>query len=301
MGNRVRGRVLHETTELLVNGTQRALRLRTEGRSSARGHLPAWIEAAADVVLVIEKPRQSSAHAPTVLDIEVPTLAEAAPDTFRQTDLFPELDTSRTGLDYLIDSLSAVLSPNGDDALYDASFLEFLRKREPLFDAGISSMEFFVDGSDRPRTLLELTVGSLQQSRSLEGQIPPPQRVRIAGILDTIRASDLSFILALPDGTKVRGMAEDAELLQRHWKTTVVVSGRAFYTARRRIQRIEADNMAPATRQDLEISGATPLTEINLAQLRRPQGPRSGLAAIVGRWPGDEGDEVINQALHELS
>jgi hypothetical protein len=32
-----------------------------------------------------------------------------------------------------------------------------------------------------------------------------------------------------------------------------------------------------------------------------PQGPRSGINAIFGRWPGDESDEEIMEALERLS
>ncbi len=37
------------------------------------------------------------------------------------------------------------------------------------------------------------------------------------------------------------------------------------------------------------------------AEFRKPQGPKSGLAAIIGKWPGDETDEEVDAALRELS
>ena len=298
MGSHVRGRVLAEASELLVHGTQRALRLRTQGRSSARSSLP-WIEAASDVVLSIGSSADKSVG-PTLLHVEVPTLLEAAPTAFQQLEMFPELDASRTSVDYLVDSISAALSPNGDDALYDAPFLEFLRRRSGMFEAGIETMAF-IDGAGRSRTLVELTVGSLQNLKSLEDQIPPPQRVRLAGFLDAIRASDLSFVMVLGDGTKIRGVAEDASTLQAHWKTRIMVSGRIFYTATRRILRVEADNIAPATDRDFEVWGLAPLADLSMAQLRRTQGPRSGLSAVFGRWPGDETDEEVIAALGSTS
>jgi hypothetical protein len=41
--------------------------------------------------------------------------------------------------------------------------------------------------------------------------------------------------------------------------------------------------------------------DLDPRELRKPQGPRSGLAAIVGQWPGDETDEQVRAALAELS
>jgi uncharacterized protein (DUF433 family) len=37
------------------------------------------------------------------------------------------------------------------------------------------------------------------------------------------------------------------------------------------------------------------------AGLRQPQGSRSGVNAVIGRWPGEESDEEIAAALRELS
>ncbi len=299
LGSHVHARVLGETTALLVEGTQRALRLRTQGRSAARGSLPPWIEAASDVVLSVRGSTERWSG-PTLLHVELPTLLQAAPGTFGQLEMFPELDLSRTSFDYLVDSMSAAVSPAGDDALYDVPFLEFLRKQSSIFDAGVDTMAF-VDGAGRSRTLLELTIGSLRGLQSLEETIPPPQRMRIAGQLDTIRASDLSFVLVLDDGSKVRGVADSASSLKEHWKTPVVVSGRGFYTSKQRIQRIEADHIVPATKRDLEVWGVAPPAEISVPHLRRPQGPRSGLAAVINRWPGDESDEEIARALRAMS
>jgi hypothetical protein len=42
-------------------------------------------------------------------------------------------------------------------------------------------------------------------------------------------------------------------------------------------------------------------TPDELQSLRQPQGPRSGINAIIGRWPGDESDEEAARALEELS
>ncbi len=36
-------------------------------------------------------------------------------------------------------------------------------------------------------------------------------------------------------------------------------------------------------------------------ELHKRQGPRSGVAAIIGRWPGDETDEEIDKALAAIS
>ena len=40
---------------------------------------------------------------------------------------------------------------------------------------------------------------------------------------------------------------------------------------------------------------------IDLKALHVPQGPRSGINAIIGKWPGDESEEEVLAMLEELS
>jgi hypothetical protein len=42
-------------------------------------------------------------------------------------------------------------------------------------------------------------------------------------------------------------------------------------------------------------------SKLDVGKLRRPQGPRSGMAAIMGRWPGEESDDDVIAALEKLS
>jgi hypothetical protein len=41
--------------------------------------------------------------------------------------------------------------------------------------------------------------------------------------------------------------------------------------------------------------------KLDIAALHQPQGPDSGINAIIGKWPGDESDEEILALLEELS
>jgi hypothetical protein len=41
--------------------------------------------------------------------------------------------------------------------------------------------------------------------------------------------------------------------------------------------------------------------KLDIAALHQPQGPDSGINAIIGKWPGDESEEEILALLEELS
>jgi len=53
---RLAGSVMSEILRLLVDGTRRVVRLRVEGRSTARGPAPAWLALAADFEVVALTP-----------------------------------------------------------------------------------------------------------------------------------------------------------------------------------------------------------------------------------------------------
>jgi hypothetical protein len=68
------------------------------------------------------------------------------------------------------------------------------------------------------------------------------------------------------------------------------------------VRRIDADrvelaagNAAVFSRMPMPL-----LRTLDVRALRRPQGPRSGVNAIIGEWPGDESEEEVLAALGEL-
>jgi len=67
--------------------------------------------------------------------------------------------------------------------------------------------------------------------------------------------------------------------------------------------RIEAERIELATEVDLRLFGRAPSSHarnLDLRELRRQQGPRSGINAIIGQWPGDESDEEFARAVAAL-
>lgn len=61
----------------------------------------------------------------------------------------------------------------------------------------------------------------------------------------------------------------------------------------------EEPPMEPAEEKRAPQSGI--LKKFDRSVLHQPQGPDSGLNAIMGKWPGDETDEEILALLEEMS
>jgi len=112
------------------------------------------------------------------------------------------------------------------------------------------------------------------------------------------------FTLVFKDGEVLRGLVEakDATRLAKLSGQQVLVSGTALFRPSGSVLWVEADRIETAC--DVSLWSRMPrpvLGDLDRRTLRRPQGPRSGLNAILGRWPGDESEEEIAAALAEIS
>jgi hypothetical protein len=136
--------------------------------------------------------------------------------------------------------------------------------------------------------------------------VPPPQQARVAGKLEQIQHSDRRFSLIVGSAV-VRGVAQEGvapERLGMLFGRRVVVNGQAVFRPSGSMLRLEADAFDEAgERATLWEKVPKPLFSAmaGAAKYHVPQGPRSGIAAIIGKWPGDEDDEEIGEALEHIS
>jgi hypothetical protein len=267
-----------------------------EGRSSARGSIPGWLQSAASFDIVgIEA-------GSTMLIIEAPSLLEAAPALFGQQELFEPLDSGESAFGVMEQTLRTAVEGRSDSDLFDQPLLSTFRRFERILAAGFSSIEL-TNGKRAARVVVDHE--SVAAVDRLIRSTPAPQRVRVAGTLDMIRHSDRMFTLVVDDAKGVKGIAEGvaAEQLASLFGQRVVVSGTAVFRPSGRVLRVEAETIDSAG-SDAGVWARVPTPLLRImdgANLREPQGPRSGINAVIGKWPGDESDEEIVAALRELS
>lgn len=282
---------------MLLDATRGALRLRVEGRSTARGSLPAWLTAAADFdVVAIDA-------GSTVLIIEAKALSEAVPALFCQQELFEAVDANDSAFGIMEQTLRSAVDGRSDSDLFDQPLLSIFRRFERVLAAGFSSIEL-TDGKKGAAGVVVDSTSVAAVDRLIRAT-PEPQRVRVSGTLDTIRHSDRMFTLLMDDGKAVKGIAEGiaAEQLAVFFGQHVVVAGIAVFRPSGAVLRIEADAI-DAAGADAAVWAHLPaplFPDLASANLRQPQGLRSGVNAIIGRWPGDESESEIAAALRDLS
>ncbi|HEX3694027.1 MAG TPA: hypothetical protein VH374_01460 [Polyangia bacterium] len=127
------------------------------------------------------------------------------------------------------------------------------------------------------------------------------------GKLDQLHHSKRMFTIRTDDGQDLRGvLANDdtaVDSLAPLFGQRAQVAGIAKFRASGTLWLIEADAVAPAA------PGASPLSKapkplfpaLDARSLHKSQGPKSGVAAVFGRWPGDETDSEIEDLLAENS
>ena len=293
--DRVSGHVFRDLLDVLVEGAERALRFRIEGRSTAKGASPQWLRQAADFSLVRDPDLDASSAR-----IEAEPLIHTMSARFKQGDMFADLDPRQSPIELFETALEDALSGNDDSDRFDPALLRTFEKLEALFSSGIDAVEI-VNGRS-----IRVDEPAVARMRQISAKTYPPQRVRIAGRLEIIRYSDCRFTLVLDSGAQLQGTALDLGhgVLQGHFGQTVVVTGVAVFRASGKPLRIEAAQIEEASERDAKIWSTAPrplLPPHPGRQIRDEQRGKSGLGGLLGKWPGDESDQQIREALESLS
>jgi hypothetical protein len=115
------------------------------------------------------------------------------------------------------------------------------------------------------------------------------------------------FTIRTDDGSDLRGVlvtdGVSVESLRELWGRRSKVAGTVKFKASGAPLLIEADFVVASEGGPSVLSKAPrPLfPSVPARGLHKPQGPRSGVAAIFGQWPGDDTDEEVEALLDDIS
>ena len=211
------------------------------------------------------------------------------------------LDPNATAVDVLEESLDDALAEDATSERFDGTLVKTFAAFGRIFRYGIDALEF--DGSSKVR----LDVDSVATLERLQQKIPMDQRVMVVGKIEMLRHTGRMSTVRVEDGTELRGVVVSEQVsvedLGRLWGHSARVSGWAKYRASGGVLRIEADAIE-AAEGGLSVLSRIPspvLPSLDLRSLHDAQGSRSGVSAVMGRWPGDETEEETSALLAELS
>lgn len=291
------GKVIQSLPSLIAGSVSMAFRR----RSNFRGKKPRWFEAVSDIRFVGHEGDDKSD-----LLFEVPRFEEAAPELYVQQELWPSKpDASDTGFEVFGDLLTDLASDNRDSDRYDRPLLKHIVELRPLFAEGIFSELEVSSLRHRNGASPRVNAEVIGKARTLYRTTPAARRIKVYGTLDMLRVSTAGFGLKLQSGEEAFGVLVEGDVcdLQGLLNRPVTVYGKAVYRPSGRLLRIEAEEIVRASEGDRFFAtiprGTAPAS--HLQQTINEQATRRGIAAIIGKWPGDETDEQIQEALDRLS
>jgi hypothetical protein len=282
---------LRDLCDLFVEGSQRSARLVAEGRSAARGAVPAWITVAADCRIT------RFSRGSLDLGIRAGRLVDVAPEIFAQQTLFPAgTDPDATAVDLFLDAMEDAAKGRRDSERLDAGVLDVLTRAGNLLSKGATRLS--VGRPDHPTVVLDATTAPV--IRTLAEQTPAARISRVRGLLDTLTVTTKAIAVRLDDGRTIRGFAGaiDQDELKALLGTAVVIEGPVNFRPSGQALRIEVESIAPATPGDV-IWAQLPNVEASLPRPRLSTAAPD-LDALFGTWPGDETDQQLVEALREL-
>lgn len=291
---------LKELSLNLLDGAEKALRLSVEGASVKRGALPEWLRKSLEFTVTGIK------KGSTILEIEAPTLEEAAPEQIRQQNLwytFPE--PKDTAVSLLSKSVSEVTSEHLESEYYDSGVLKALLSFDSVLKEYVS--EFEVDSQERPKEHFKINRDELGKISQIKAKTPKPRAVVLTGLFNVIEHATRRFKLTLENGANIPGSADpssiDTEYMRTLWGKDVTIKGIAYFNPSGKIRFLEAQLLKQFEAgekifQDISES-QSPLLEVEEAKAKF--GIKSPLKEVWGQWPGEESIDQLLAALNEIS
>lgn len=298
-GRRVPPHALGEILRTLPGLIRGSVRMSFEGRSTARGRKPDWLEAASDVRFI-----DHDGDDETTLYFETPILGEAAPKLYEQSELWPSRpDPEDTAFDLLADVLEDVRRHVSDSQRFDQPLLQKLHGMKHglngTFQSCLLNARRYPE--DRPATL-DKTV--IDNADDLSHSTPDPKQVRVAGLLDMIRASTNTVGVKLDTGEEIRGVLLNQNAAQIHdlLNQKITLLGKAIFRPSGSLLRVDVAEVRVMEQEDVFfLLKPTPqLQTVEKINTTNKQRRTSNVAAIIGRWPGDESDAEIQRILQEM-
>ena len=303
LGKKPKPEVIGPVLTHLHDTLQDSVRMGFLHSSRATGRIPASLRAAAEVRFVAHS---SSSDNVTILRFEVPLLGEAAPDWFQQKLLWEEgPKRNETAFDLLAGALTDVKKRRKESSRYDTGLLRRISSYRHMLKRGLESIA--LPDTDRgPGESPEIDAMAVSAASELSASTPPPRRVRIAGRLDVLGASQAILKVDIKPGQAVTALWQGnlpIEALHDFFNRDVVLEGNGIFRASGSILRIDADAMSLAGAGDdlfRNLPEALVLRDCD-SQIRLRPGEKSFYARIFGSIPAEESDADFAAAVEELS
>ncbi|HTI70090.1 MAG TPA: hypothetical protein VMF06_08995 [Candidatus Limnocylindria bacterium] len=268
--------------------------------SRARGRIPSGLKAAAEVHYLGHSLGNDGT---TLLRFEVPSFGSVATELFSQKRLWEDgPQPEQTAFELLGGALVDVRNRRKDSNRFDTGLLRRIGTYRRMLNRGIDRIQL-------PDTAISelgrIDIDAVDAATELCAATPSSRRVRVAGRLDLLGASQAVLKLDIRPGVFVTALWEGEmplDDLKEYFNRDVVLEGVGIFRPSGSLLRVDASAIAFAGAQDdffrsvPQSGGFSSLTSsIGL----RP-GERSRYGRILGAIPGEESDEAFIEAIERL-
>ena len=280
---------LRRVIDALLKTAERSTRLLVTGESSGKGPKPKWLDAAVDLTVTGLTPGS------TVLDIEAPSLREAAYDQFAQRDFWreqPKLDD--TALDIAACAIEEAKSDRPAGDRFDSAVLDAIIEFNKA--TGSSKTRYELVPEDSNHGGFDLDEKTYSKVRKQLKNIPPPKAFIVSGMLDEIKHGGGRFRLLLDRNSQLLGRLHNdfpnIEALRPLWGKQTTVEGIVHFKANGQPRLIEARRMRSSTEGDRVFEEMPVITEYPTMKMQE-RARSTNLSELVDAWPGDESIEEL--------
>jgi hypothetical protein len=269
--------------------------------SRARGRVPASLKASAEVRFV---GMEGAGDTATLLHFHVPSFGSVARELFQQQRLWddgPQPD--ETAFELFGAALNDVAARRENSDRFDPGLLRRISHYDRVLRRG-------VDRITLPDTHLadssRVDAQIVRAAADLAAITPNPRRIRVAGRLDVMGASQGVLKVEVKQGEFVTAIWEGEEAvdsLKDFFNRDVVVDGVGVFRPSGTLLRIDADAVVSASPRDdffRQVPTAPAVRDYQKLVRLRP-GEKSVYAQLLGSIPAEESDEEFAAAIDELS
>jgi len=268
--------------------------------SRPHGRIPRVLKAAADVRYLGHDGDGSDA---TLLHFRVPAFGNVARELFQQKHLWDDgPQPEETAFELFGAALRDVAERREDSNRFDPGLLRRIQRYRRLLTRGVERVSMPDTAAPR-QGYIDTTV--VTAATALISVTPSPRRVRVAGRVDVMGASQRVLKLEIRPGQVVTALwegTEDIEQLHDVFNHDVVIEGTGVFRPSGGLLRIDADAIAPASRADefFRTIPSAPRRGDYQKSARLKPGEPSVYARLRGSIPSEESDEAFEAALAAL-
>lgn len=280
---------------------QDAVRMGFLHSSRSTGRVPGFLKAATDVRI---EGVAGTGDNITTIRFRVPSFGTAAADLFQQKLLWDDgPKPNETAFELFGAALNDVANRKLDSNRFDPGLLRRISSFGHLMKVGIDKIRL---PDTELQKLSEVNRSVVSTASELSQLTPKSRRVRIAGRLDLMGASQTLLKLEVKPGVVVTALWQgkaQMDALKDFFNRDVVLEGTGVFRPSGTLLRIDADAIERAEKQDdffRMLPEAVPNQDYQKLARLKPGQP-SAYARLFGSIPAEESDDEFLAAIEKFS